>query len=657
MIELLYFLWLFNTTQPAQSMLTATTPQAEFRVNEKNGKNFTVKFLATFKEFTGDQTILSINDILTVNLRQHDPSDRKRQNYPAFMLKDASVPVLEATIKLHSPDHPQWNSMTVGIPLAMLKKPMGTHEVVLNFSGSRWTMYIDGELLDNDFPYGYPTWSDINSWKIESGFIKRAELFLPGITPDKKAKTSPLRPTQYWTPQGHNSWVGDVATTYYNGRYHIFYLYDRRHHQSKFGQGAHYFEHISTADLKHWLEHEAATPLEEQFECIGTGTPFVLNNQLCIAYGLHTERIYPDEQTTRPAQIEFIKKFGYSGKFDRSSPGAPAGATYSVSQDAVNFNKTWIFFHPSRNPSVYTDPDGRLMMLANHGAKGMWENDGRWLVDGGWRCISSDFPPGGDCTFFFRWGGYDYIIGGFRNLWYKHAAESISDYKDLVKEGLDFYDGQNVPAVSEIPGGRFLSAAWIPITGWGGNLVIRELVQFPDGRIGSKWFNEIMPATQKPKPLKMTDINMKTATSTDDFMLEFNVNPTALNKGKFAITFMNDKGEENSCEFQISLDNQRAQYSNGSANGFAATEKSLREGGSPNSVRNYAIEKLIGADKPFPVRIIVKGDNKIGGSLIDAEIAGSRTMITYRPDLYVKNMSLRTEGIRLENVKISRVEE
>ena len=55
---------------------------------------------------------------------------------------------------------------------------------------------------------------------------------------------------QYWTPPGHNAWVGDVATLFHAGRYHVFYLYDRRHHRSKFGKGAHYFEHLSTADFK-----------------------------------------------------------------------------------------------------------------------------------------------------------------------------------------------------------------------------------------------------------------------------------------------------------------------------------------------------------------------------------------------------------------------
>lgn len=42
--------------------------------------------------------------------------------------------------------------MTIGIPLAMVKQPEGGHEVILNFSGVRWTMDMDGELLDNRLP-------------------------------------------------------------------------------------------------------------------------------------------------------------------------------------------------------------------------------------------------------------------------------------------------------------------------------------------------------------------------------------------------------------------------------------------------------------------------------------------------------------------------
>ena len=53
-----------------------------------------------------------------------------------------------------------------------------------------------------------------------------------------------------------------LATLYHDGRYHIFYLYDRRHSSSRFGTGAHYFEHLSTRDFKHWVEDEAAVEVE-----------------------------------------------------------------------------------------------------------------------------------------------------------------------------------------------------------------------------------------------------------------------------------------------------------------------------------------------------------------------------------------------------------
>jgi hypothetical protein len=193
---------------------------------------------------------------------------------------------------------------------------------------------------------------------------------------------------------------------------------------------------------------------------------------------LHTGRVYPQEKTTWPAQWEFLKKNGRTGKFERATtPGVPAGSTYAVSADGVaHFKKSNIMFHPCQNPSVYTAPDGQLRLLANAGSKGIWASE---AVDGGWRCVRPDFPPGGDCTFFFRWGKFDYIIGGFTGFWSKPADAPDSAYEDVVRKGLDFYDGSNVPAITEIGGGRFLMAAWIPIGGWGGPLILREWYNSP----------------------------------------------------------------------------------------------------------------------------------------------------------------------------------
>jgi len=640
---------------PPYRTLTAQTPQAEFPAPANSLNTFTVKLTVDWRNVDGEKSLLEISNVLSVRLRRHDPLDRQRQNYPAFKMPDGSVPILEAKVVLHSLEHPDWTNMTIGIPLAMLKKPEGVHEIVLAFSGVRWTMYVDGELLDNDFPFGYPQWAERTAWKIDPEYVRKAAIYLPAIIPASQRAKAPAVSggIQYWTPPGHNSWVGDVVTLFHKTRYHVFYLYDRRHHQSKFGKGAHYFEHLSTTDFKTWIEHPAATPIEEQWECIGTGTPFVFNNRFYLSYGLHTGRIYPEEKTTWPAQKEFLKKNGRTGAFHRAAtPGIPAGATYSVSADGISsFRKSGIMFHPCQNPSVYIDPQGQLRMLANAGSSGIWESES---VDGGWHCTNPGFPPGGDCTFFFRWGKFDYIIGGFSGLWSKPADAPDSAYEDMVRKGLEFYDGSNVPSITEIAGGRFLMAAWIPIRGWGGPLVIRELVQFPDGRIGSKWMQEVTPETGKAKTAvaKLTDVAALPAEG-KSFMLVFDLHPGGANQGRLGISFLPETGEQASCELQIGLDDRRAQFAPGSLNRFADPVKSLREGGAPASAGNYAIENLIGVDRPFTVRVLVKGSDKLGGSLVDVEIARQRTMISYRPDLTVEKLVFRAQGAALQNLQLA----
>ena len=184
MSGLVTLLWLLGPRGPAQSTLTAESPQAEFAgpVNATDG--FTVKFTVDLQPFDGEKTVLEIQNVLSVRLRQHDPLDRNRQNYPAYRMPDGSVPVLEACVVLHSVEHPDWRNMTIGIPIAMLTNPTGEHAVVLTFSGVRWTMYVDGELLDNDFPFGYPQWGA----KIPGSSIPRMSKRPPYVSPQASPK-------------------------------------------------------------------------------------------------------------------------------------------------------------------------------------------------------------------------------------------------------------------------------------------------------------------------------------------------------------------------------------------------------------------------------------------------------------------------------------
>lgn len=654
-IDLLSHWWKFNPATPAQGTIGKGATSGDFATKDSK-QGFTIRMNVNLTKTEGLQNLLEIPGVLSVNLRRVSPDERDRQNYPAYKMTDGSLPVLEARINIiREESGSEMKTMEIGYPLAMLKNSYGKHEVTLNFSGAQWTMYVDGELVDNDFPIGYPRWSTKSSWSINPKYVENAEIFMPAIVPERDlSKKNPERPqVQYWTPVGHNSWVGDVATIFHQGRFHVFYLYDRRHHSSKLGTGGHYFEHLSTSDFKTWTEHEPATPIDEQWETFGTGTPFVVDEKLCIAYGLHTSRIYPEDKTMYPALKVYYENYGKTGFFDYDTfPTVPSGATYSISQDGIsNFKKSRKIIHYSENPTIYTDSEGKLTMLASYRSKGMWQSDS---LDGGWYCVNKDFPPGGDCTFHFRWGKFDYIIGGFVDLWSKPIKGPNEEYKSMSAKGEDFYNGFNVPAITEINGGRFIMSGWLPVRGWGGPLLIHEMIQFPDGRIGTKWMKELVPDTDTPKMIaKDVDGTTFYETASNSFMLTFDVVPTTAKDGKFAISFLPEEGTNRGCEFQLRLDDLIAQYSNASFTQFANPEKSLTQGGQPQGAYNYAIEKLVDTDKPFSVRMVVKYTDKLGGVLIDSEIAEKRTMITYRPDLVVKKLMFKSDNVNIKNVKIA----
>lgn len=609
-------------------------------------EGFTIVTPVTLADFEEDAELISIPGILSVKLRHHDPKDIAKQNYPAGVMDDGRVPVLEASLTLYPPEGAR--DMTVGIPLGMLEKPWGEHEMILHFTGVAWEMYLDSHLVDRDYAFGYPRLDTTSVATVcDSRYVGESRIYVPCLkTREMPAPKNEYKEAQYFTPRGHNAWVGDVATIWYNGRYHVFYLLDRRGHQGKFGRGGHYFEHLSTADFKHWTEHEAATPIEHQWETMGTGTPFVWHDSLMISYGMHTSRLFPKEQTASRREWAHIREHGCSEviPFESLDSLYPSGTTFCVSRDGVSsFEKSNLIIHPAENPTIYTDSDGRLCMLANYASRGTWTASD---LRGPWNCISEDFPPGGDCTFIFTWGDWQYIVGDFVKMWKKPVSAPIEDYEDIVAKGLDLYDGLCVPSITQIGDGRYLMAGWVPVNGhWGGPLVVRELLQYSDGTIGSRFMPEMLPLSSHGKMLarNVSEEGLSVATGCRSFALSFDVEPSS--DGHIAMILGDG---EHACRWDLDAAECRAQFSDdGSAS------KSLREGGAPNHAGNYAIENIRGLDKTFTVRVIVKGEPKWGGSLVDVEVAGQRTMITHRHGLKAEKLDITSTGLTVKNVRLN----
>ena len=232
-------------------------------------------------------------------------------------------------------------------------------------------------------------------------------------------------------------------------------------------------------------------------------------------------------------------------------------------------------------------------------------------------------------------------------MWAKPLEAGIEAYEDLAAKGLDFYDGLCVPSICQIGDGRYLSAGWVKVNGhWGGPLVVRELLQYPDGVIGTRFMPEMMPLTHPARRLaKTVGDGDSFETGCQSFLLTFDVEPAA--EGTMSLHFGSG---ERACQWDLDAAACRAQFSDD-----GSRQNSLREGGYPYNAWNYAIENIRGLDEPFTVRIVVKGEPKWFGSLIDVEIAGQCTMITDRYGLSIESLSFDTAGLTVKNVRLAQL--
>jgi len=117
--------------------------------------------------------------------------------------------------------------------------------------------------------------------------------------------------------------------------------------------------------------------------------------------------------------------------------------------------------------------------------------------------------------------------------------------------------------------------------------------------------------------------------------------PAAVPSRQVEVRFWAQAGAP-SAALHIDLGARRAYYSTVAADGVAAPPCTLREGGNPAQGGDYAIANLRGVDTPFTVRILLKRDPKLGGTLIDCEIAGQRTMLSMRMGLWVGHVCMKT---------------
>ena len=526
-----------------------------------------------------------------------------------------------------------------------------TISVAVRALPARFDLFVDGVLVDEEWPWtplrGSGAVRVCSEHVTRAEYVDRdlsdAEILARVAAPDLQRATALLgeeeSTAQYFRPRGHNTTAGDVMLCTHKDELHLFYLFDRRRHGSKWYAGAHQFYHLSSADLRTWTKHPPAVAIDEPWEAIGTGTCVSDGERMLLFYEQHGER-FLDARSRR-------------------------GMWLAISDDGVNFRKHYAHNPDVVQPGVFKTGRAGEWNLAS-GQKRFSSTD-----LGTWSCVENDFLPtrlemSNECPVYFRCGAWNYVLIGRTGFFM--AREQIGPFwkksdavTNAVEPAWDIYDGLMVPSVAEF-NGRLILAGWIGCyagPGWGGVLVLRELRQRDDGNLYLSWVPELLPDGGPWQPVELSPAShahvkfnaAELAPSQSQLAVAtgvLNVPPSSSFHVKFDVTlekkcdaFSVVLGDffdaAPSLELRFEPARRRIQW------GVAA--QGARAGESRESAaegENFAISNVDGLEQPFSVELLIK--RVPTGTVIDAAFSFGRTMITRRAPMRMKSLALVASG-------------
>ncbi len=251
--------------------------------------------------------------------------------------------------------------------------------------------------------------------------------------------------------------------------YHLFYLYDRHHHRSKWGLGAHQWAHISTRDIIHWDEHPMAIGITEPWE-----------GSICTGSVIYSGDMY------------------YAWYSVRMCDGTPARLMSALSVDGIHFIKNSGYFTlpPAYEKTSARDPkvfyfDGIYHMFVTttrlsdgcgclaHLVSAALDNWNRW-EDMGTAYLSPDKSQP-ECPDWFEWNRCYYLVVGLHGV--GHYLYSDKPFGPWISPENNIIPCGNVPK-SALLGNRRIFMGFVGIDGYAGELRAAEAVQKPDGTLG-----------------------------------------------------------------------------------------------------------------------------------------------------------------------------
>lgn len=622
------------------------------------------------KQPCGAAEILNIGGSVKIVQRLLRPEDKaslsgyeEGEGYFQKTDENGCAPVVEVLINMHSEERPDWKEMQLGINTLMYD--ITEKDLYIVYDTVNFRLVYDGVVVNNNLPFGAldkPAGAAAVNRELVSGIafsdeISTAKYYRTVETLDKKLN--------FYTPYGHNTFIGDVVNFYHNGVYHLLYMPDRHHHQNRWWGGGHHFEHMITRDFIDWEDVGPIWDVTEQWQSTGTGTMFFHKGKYYVAYGLHTDRVIPEDRTCNREMREYALKNGETKiiTYDELKKRGmyPSGANYSVSDDGIHFECGEKIFSGCENPSIYSIGDS-LVMYAGYGDCSAWSSE---EIDKPWRLLSelkvesfekAVMRNSSECPSFFEWNGYKYLIMGVTGFW--RTEKDSDEYIEYASKGFDVYEGLSVPMAAKTDDNRVILAGWVGGMGWGSMVVHRELVQYENGDLGMKWVSEMFPEVCKTEIKRNTSGEIMIDEKCP-YYFEAEVDPGEEKTAE--IRFADGKGDV--CELRLDFEKKTAQYASCRDGETAAdilpmykainTVEQTKFGFDiapetlPHRCGDFAIAHVRYPEKPFKVRVMIYWFEKNGSTVIDTEIAGTRTLLTNRKGVALRSISA---GANVKNV-------
>lgn len=312
----------------------------------------------------------------------------------------------------------------------------------------------------------------------------------PGIASEEGVPLFPPAPRDFfYKPEG--AWAGDFIPMYAEGKFQLFYLLDWRDLKDH-GEGIPWYR-LSTTDFVKFEEHGEVIPRgtkEEQDLCIFTGSAIKAGNKYHIFYTGHNHHLV--------------------------AAGKPMQAVmHATSDDLQHWTKIpeHTFYAPTdkyeqndwRDPFVFFNEETKEynMLLAARLNKGIPRRRGVTAV-----CASKDlikwevrdylYAPNQfitlECPDLFKMGDWWYLIfSEYNDVYATRYRMSRSPKGPWLTPTQDTFDGHAFYAAKTATDGkkRFLFG-WNPTRSeakdngswnWGGNLVVHEINQQPNGEL------------------------------------------------------------------------------------------------------------------------------------------------------------------------------